>query len=223
MSFSGGGQESKTSVRTNQLQKNTYQDYAGNIVNQMYPQIQELFGRTMGQYADKGFEMSPEEQQAYAASTRQIKGMTPEQMTGAGYLTPYMGEGWMKTLEPYYAAQEANVRSALPQQEQEYIKSLKNQFGPAWGTSGKALDAASNSYANWKSNMASQLAAINATKLRLPKQGCNILDRCYQLGNKRLVPMLKGNKLLIGMEHPQIFMLRGKHSMDKQCSLGLIY
>jgi hypothetical protein len=82
----------------------------------------------------------------------------------AAYLKPYMGQGYMDTLNPYFSKQQQYIESALPQEKKTYLQQLKNEFGPAWGTSGRALAAAGESYANWQAANAEKLANIEAQK-----------------------------------------------------------
>lgn len=152
----------------------TYQEYAGKYATGMGEPALQAYQQAMQGYAGiQGY--NPYQQALWSQVGQEALGQYgtqgPYAQAAQQYIQPYLGQGYMQTLEPYYQQQQQYIQQALPQTERAYLQQLKNQFGPAWGTSGKALAAAGESYANWKANVANTLANLEAQKAAAAQQG----------------------------------------------------
>lgn len=167
MSMGGGLSKESTDTSQTTTQTAKYQDYANKIMKQLYPQLQQIFGNQLAQFQKYGGGMSPEEE----AEWKKYGTEGPEAMAAKQYIEPTMGQGWMQQLDPYFQAQRQQLQAAVPGEEAAFMANLKNQFGPAWGTSGRALQGASLSYGQLKSQQAQQLAALEQQRGQAAQQG----------------------------------------------------
>lgn len=151
----------------------TYQKYAGEIVNSLYPSMMNAYNISMQGYGQPGY--NPYQMGLWSQVGQQAAdkwGTTgPYAAAAEKAIAPYLGEGYMATLNPYFQKQQQYIESALPQEKKSYLQQLKNEFGPAWGTSGKALAAAGESYANWQAGKARELAGLEAQKAQAQQAG----------------------------------------------------
>lgn len=164
------GTQSKTKEKSTTTGKETttptYQAYADPLATNLAQKMPEWMNTTMQGYGtESGY--NPLQQNLWSAIGQNIS----DQYGVTGPAGQYAGTGYMDTLTPYYTKQQQYIEHALPQERNAYLQQLKNDFGPAWGTSGKALAAAGESYANWQAGKARELAQLEAYKSQAQERG----------------------------------------------------
>jgi hypothetical protein len=154
-----------------------YQSYAGAYATGAGDPALQAYQRAMTDYGNIESGYNPMQQQLWSQigqqALNQYGTQGPAAMAANTYLQPYMGQGYMNTLNPYFQKQQQYIEQAMPQQKQQFLQELKNQFGPAWGTHGRALDAASNSYANFMASQADKLANLYGQQGTAAQAGMN--------------------------------------------------
>lgn len=167
----------KSTTRATETATPTYQSYATPYATGVGDPALQAYNQAISNYLNTGQEgaYNPTQQALWSQvgnqALNQFGTTGPQAQAANQYIQPYLGQGYMNTLNPYFSKQQQYIESALPQEKKAYLQQLKNEFGPAWGTSGKALGAAGESYANWQAANAEKLANIEAQKTQAAQQG----------------------------------------------------
>jgi len=156
-SQSASRERAKTSAK--ETTTNQYQQYAGQYATGVGDPALQAYQKAMGTYGNITEGYNPNQQALWSQAGQDIYG----RFGATGPVTPYLGQGYMQAVEPY-------LDQALPQEKSAYLQQLKNEFGPAWGTSGKALAAAGESYANWMAQKAREKANIQQAGMQYTAQ-----------------------------------------------------
>lgn len=175
MSFGMGGGTSEEGGWSTSEQKPEYQPYAQEQVGVLKRPANKAYEQAMYRLMNaQGF--NPQQQQTWQQGWNQMERFGPEgpySQTAQKYLKPYMGEGYMQTLDPYFTAQRAELEQAVPLEQEQYWQDMKRQLGGLWGTSGRGLEETAEGYGKLRSAQQKTFADLEGQKAAAAQAGIN--------------------------------------------------
>lgn len=170
------GSQSKTSEKSttvgNTTSTPTYQEYSTPIMENMAPQMTQAFNAAMQQYNNpQGY--SPEQMGVWNQIANQAKqfGAPGPGGQAAAAMQPFMGQGYMQQLDPYFSGMKKEIQGAIPQENRTFWQSMKREMGPMWGTSGRAADQAAEAYGKLRLQQADKMAGLYGQQAQAAQAG----------------------------------------------------
>lgn len=175
MGISGGGGKESSKWKSNikRSEKPEYQKYAQQQVDVMQGPANRLFQQAAWR-AMNAPGMSRQQQQDWRqgyAAMKQYGAEGPKAMAAKQYIQPYLGEGYMKALDPYFTAQRQELAAAVPLEQAAYWQDMKRNLGPLWGTSGRGLEETAESYGKLRAAQQQKFADLEASKAAAQQAG----------------------------------------------------
>ena len=150
----------------------TYQAYSTPIMETMAPQLGQAFSTMMQQYNQpQGY--SPEQMGIWSQIGNQAQqyGAAGPGGQAAAAMQPYLGQGYMQQLDPYYSGMKQEIQGAIPQENAAFWQDMKRQMGPMWGTSGRAADQVAEAYGKLKLQQADRMAGLYGQQAQAAQAG----------------------------------------------------
>jgi len=119
----GTKSESKERSSTKATETTTpqYQEYAGRYTTGVGDPAMQAYQKAMADYANiQGY--NPMQQALWSQIGTNALNQYGTEGPNAAYLKPYMGQGYMDTLNPYFSKQQQYIESALPQEKKTYLQ-----------------------------------------------------------------------------------------------------
>lgn len=168
----GGGMSEEEGWSTSK-QEPKYQPYAQEQVDILKRPANKAYEQAMYRLMNaQGF--NPQQQQTWQQGWNQMERFGPEgpySQTAQTYLQPYMGAGYMQTLDPYFTAQRAELEQAVPLEQEQYWQDMKRQLGGLWGTSGRGLEETAEGYGKLRAAQQKTFADLEGQKAAAAQTG----------------------------------------------------